>query len=136
MPLLRVVHVFGACVLAGGVVLFDLRVLGLNRSVPVRALARHLLPPALIATALMLPTGLVMLVTRATELLLSGVFLAKMLLLFGLALVAVTFQLGPWRTAQGWDAGATAPPAARLLALVSLLGWLAVLACGALLRPE
>ena len=135
MALLRFAHVLGACLLAGGVILFDLRVLGVNGSLSLRALARHLLPPAWLALLLMVPSGLLMFVTRATELLGSGVFLAKMLLLFALGFVAVGFQLGPWRHADAWDVYAPAPRAAKLLALASLLGWLAVLACGVLLRP-
>ena len=135
LPLLRLLHITGACVLAGGVILFDLRVLGVNRSLSVRALARHLLPPAWIALVVMVPTGLLMFVTRASELLTSGVFVAKMGLLFALGCVAVGFQLGPWRGADAWDVSRPAPAAARLLALVSLAGWLAVLGCGVLLRP-
>lgn len=135
MVALRFLHVAGACVVAGGVLLFDLRVLGINRSLSPRLLARHLLPPALLAMAVMLPTGLLMFVTRATGLMTDGVFLAKMLLLFSLGLVAVLFQLGPWQKVDSWPDDAPAPFAARLLALVSLLGWLGVLGCGVLLRP-
>ena len=135
MDVLRFAHLGAACVLVGGVVLFDLRVLGLNRHLSLRMLASHLLPPALLATAVMVPTGLVMFITRATGLMSSGVFIAKMLL-FALALVAVVFQLGPWRQVDAWPDDAPAPASARLLALASLLGWLAVVACGVLLRPR
>jgi len=41
-PMVEVVHILGFSVLFGAVLMFDLRVLGLSKSIEVTALARHL----------------------------------------------------------------------------------------------
>ena len=43
-PAVETVHIVGFIILVGAVIMFDLRVLGLSKRVPVRMLARHLLP--------------------------------------------------------------------------------------------
>ena len=43
-PSVEVVHIVGFAILVGAVVMFDLRVLGFSKSIPVRAMSRHLLP--------------------------------------------------------------------------------------------
>ena len=133
---LRVAHVLGACVLVGAVLLFDARVLGVNRSLSLRGLSRHLLLPAVAMLAIVVPSGLLLFITRASELLASGVFLVKILLLFAIPLLAAGFMLGPWRGVAAWDSNAHAPAMARLLALLSIVGWLVVVVCGVMLRPD
>ena len=129
---MRAVHLLGVSLLVGGVLLFDLRVLGLARALPLRALAAHLLPFAVLGFALAAGSGLLLFATRASELLGSGVFLAKLCLIFLMGINAVAFHMGPWRHADDWhDTGV--PTLARLLIAASALGWIGVLACGAIL---
>ena len=45
----------------------DLRILGLNKSIPVRALARHLLPWSWAALILIVPTGFLMFTAHASD---------------------------------------------------------------------
>ena len=56
-PVVETVHIAGFAVLVGAVALFDLRVLGCARTLPVRALGRHLLRWALASLLLVLPAG-------------------------------------------------------------------------------
>ena len=42
-PIVEIVHILGFVILVGAVLMFDLRVLGLGRGLPVSALASHLL---------------------------------------------------------------------------------------------
>lgn len=132
-PAVEVVHIVGFVVLLGAVVMFDLRVLGLSRGLSVRALARHLLPWSWAALLLIVPSGLLMFMARATDLLASGVFQWKMgllLLAFG---NAAWFLTGPYQSVKRWDTQTSAPLPAQASVALSLVLWLGVLACGRLL---
>jgi hypothetical protein len=132
-PIVEVVHLLGIAVLVGGVVLFDLRVLGVSKRLPAKALARHLLPWSVGALLLIVPSGLLMFSAHASEFIANRVFLLKMSLLMAAAINALMFHLGPFRQAAAWDVGGAAPGLARLHAGASILIWVAVVACGRLL---
>lgn len=129
-PVVEIVHIVGFSVLVGAVAMFDLRLLGLGRALPVRDMARHLLPWSWLALLLIVPTGLLMLSTQP-ELLDNRVFMLKLALIAAAGLNALAFHAGPWRRAEHW--GAAPPAPARLHAGVSLLLWIGVIACGRLL---
>ena len=135
-PAAGAVHLAGVALLVGAVAAFDLRVLGVNTRVPVEHLARHLLPLAVAALVLIVPSGLAMFAAKASDLLASRLFTIKMGLLFAHLVNAVLFHTGPYRSWAAWRVGVPAPAAAKLCALVSLVGWLAVLACGRFLALE
>jgi hypothetical protein len=130
-PAVEILHIAGFAVLVGAVAMFDLRVLGLGRDLPVRALARHLLPWSAGSMLLVVPTGLLLFAAEAPDLAVNPVFLLKLGLIGVAGLNALVFHAGPYRAAEGWQG--RAPPRACLHALLSLLLWLAVIACGRLL---
>ena len=129
-PAVETVHIVGFIILVGSVILFDLRVLGLSRRVPVRMLASHLLPWGAAALILIVPAGLLMFSSDAVNLVGNRAFVLKMLLLMLAGTNAAAFHMGIFRTAEKWDQGVTAPITARLHAAVSLLLWLAIVTCG------
>jgi len=130
-PAVEIAHIAGFAVLVGAVAMFDLRVLGLGRELPVRALARHLLPWSAGSMLVVVPTGLLLFAAEAPDLAANRVFLLKLLLIGVAGLNALAFHLGPYRAAERWPG--RAPLRARLQAALSLLLWLAVIACGRLL---
>jgi len=132
-PIVEIVHITGFVTLVGSVAMFDLRVLGLSRTVSVRALADHLLPWSRGALLLIVPSGLAMFSAHARDFASNPAFLLKMTLLVTAALNALAFHAGAFRGAAAWDTGATAPARARLQAALSLALWLGVLSCGRLL---
>lgn len=129
-PGVEIVHIVGFSLLVGAVAMFDLRLLGFGRALPVAALARHLLPWSWAGLLLIVPSGLLMFSTQP-ELLDSPVFVLKLGLVAVAGLNALAFHAGPWRKAAGW--AEAVPVRARLHALLSLLAWVAVIACGRLL---
>jgi hypothetical protein len=129
-PTVETVHIVGFVVLVGAVFLFDLRLLGFSRRLSVRQLALHLLPWSAAALVLIVPTGILMFASAATDLIGNRAFVVKMLLLMLAATNAAAFHLGPFRSVERWDHDVPAPVAAKLHALASLLIWVAVLACG------
>lgn len=59
-PVVETVHIAGFAVLVGAVALFDLRVLGCAKTLPLRALGRHLLRWALASLLLVIPAGVLL----------------------------------------------------------------------------
>jgi len=129
-PAVETVHIVGFIILVGSVIMFDLRVLGLSRRVPVSMLARHLLPWGASALILIVPAGLLMFSSDAGNLVGNRAFVLKMLLLMLAGTNAAAFHMGVFRTVSKWDQGMAAPLAARLHAGVSLLLWLGIVTCG------
>ena len=136
-PSVEIVHIAGIALLFGSIAVLDLRLLGLSRSIPVRRLARHVLPLSAGSFALIVPSGLMMFTAHASEFIQSGVFVVKMCLIMAAGLNAALFHALVYRTADVWDAeemrNLPPPPSARLSAALSLALWLGVLACGRLL---
>ena len=130
-PIVETLHIIGFAVLVGAVAMFDLRVLGFGRQLPVKALARHLLPWSAGSMLLVLPTGLLLFVADPLALLANRVFLLKLGLMVLAGLNALAFHAGPYRQADAWTE--RGPPRAMLHALLSLALWFGVIACGRLL---
>jgi hypothetical protein len=118
-------------VLVGAVAMFDLRVLGFGRQLPVKALARHLLPWSAGSMLLVVPSGLLLFIADPLALLANRVFLLKLGLILAAGVNALAFHAGPYRHAHAWSE--RAPPVAVLHALLSLALWIAVIAAGRLI---
>ena len=132
-PLVEIVHIVGFAVLVGSVVLFDLRVLGFARGIPVQPLARHLLRWALAALLLIVPAGLLLFSAHPGELSRNPAFQLKLALIGAAGLNALAFHIFPYRRVANWERDTPAPPVARVQALLSILLWVGVITCGRLL---
>ena len=132
-PSVEIVHIWGFVMLVGSIAMLDLRLLGLSSRVPVRELARHLLPWSVGALVLIVPTGLLMFMAHAQDMISNRAFVLKLSLIFAAGINAVFFHLGPYRTVEQWNAGVATPRAAKLHAALSLMIWMGVIACGRLL---
>lgn len=129
-PIVETVHIMGFVVVVGAVLIFDLRVLGLNRGIPVRQLARHTLPWSAGAFLVVVPSGVLLFAAQPAEMLASRVFITKLGLIFVAVCNAAYFHTGPYQSVSNWDLDVPAPAAAKLSALLSILLWLAVITCG------
>lgn len=132
-PTVEIVHIVGFVLLAGSIAVLDLRLLGLSQRLPVRALAAHVLPWSLGALLLIVPSGLLMFITHAGDFVSNPAFITKMALLMVAGLNAALFHVGVFRGAASWDTNAAVPATAKMHAALSLLLWIAILACGRLL---
>lgn len=121
-PALEAIHIAGVAMLVGNLILFEARLFGLGSGIAIRPLARLALRIAATGFALAAVSGLLMFATQPEELLPNPAFRLKMLLLLVAGVNAV------WFHARGSLARADA--AGRILGAVSLLLWLAILACG------
>ena len=136
-PSVEIVHIVGIALLFGSIAVMDLRLLGVSRSIPVRTLARHVLPWSAGSFLLIIPSGLLMFTAHATEFIDSEVFVVKMLLIMAGGVNAALFHTITFRTADVWDSEEMRrlppPPSARAAGALSLAIWISVIACGRLL---
>jgi hypothetical protein len=132
-PAVEIAHIVGFVVLVGGAFMFDLRLLGLARAMPVSALADHLLRWARWALVLVVPTGTLMFVAHATEMSTNPAFRLKLLFIAAAFLNAGLFHRWPFRAVGDWDTEIIAPLWPRLSGALSLVLWTGVIACGRLL---
>jgi hypothetical protein len=132
-PIVEILHIVGFVTLVGTVAMFDLRVLGFSKFLPVQALGRHLLCWSVASLLLIVPAGLMMFSAHPQEFVDNPVFLTKLTLIAAAAINAVLFHVGIYRTVGTWNVNIAAPGLARMQALLSLSLWLAVISCGRLL---
>jgi hypothetical protein len=132
-PLVETAHILGFVILVGTIMLFDLRLLGLGRSLPIDRLAGFILPIPAFGFLLALATGALLFVTEATAYARNPLFLVKLgLIALGL-LNILYFHLGPYRTIDLWHPAKPVPATARLSGLLSLTLWFAVIISGRLI---
>jgi hypothetical protein len=136
-PSVETMHIVGIGLLFGSIAVLDLRLLGFSRGIPVKKLAAHVLPWTIGSFALIVPSGLLMFTAHATEFIDSEVFILKMLLILAGFVNAGVFHTTVFRSADVWDSEEMRklppPPSVRAAAAISLVLWIAVIACGRLL---
>ena len=130
-PLIESVHVVSICLVVGSILVIDLRLLGLaslNR--PVGRVTNAILPLTWSAFAVAAASGLLLFISNATKYLENGYFLAKVLLICAAGLNMVVFHGISAKDLRRWENEAALPLPARLAGGLSILLWVAVVACG------
>jgi len=130
-PLIESVHVVSICLVVGSILVIDLRLLGLaslNR--PVGRITNAILPLTWSAFAVAAASGLLLFISNATKYLENGYFLAKVLLICAAGLNMVVFHGISAKDLRRWENEAALPLPARLAGGLSILLWVAVVACG------
>jgi hypothetical protein len=133
-PVCEILHFFGMALLIGSVGLVDIRMLGVAKGVPIKALERFV-PLGVIGFAINLITGIIFVagnpVGGPQEYLGNLAFQIKMILILiaGLNLLAF-YVLGIARIADAVAPDGTAPMPAKVVAAVSLVLWFGVIFFG------
>ena len=130
--LINLAHILGIATLFGSVLVLDLRLLGVWRSLPIASLARPTVPLAAVGFVVAAVSGASMLSFNATEY--DGnpfLYLKLPMIVFGLLNVAVVQRTRAWQNARAGNASTAGEQRALAAAgAVSLLTWLTVLSCG------
>lgn len=129
-PAVETLHVWGLAVLVGSAVAFDLRLLGVSRSLPVDQVARLLLPLARVGFAVALVSGIVLFMMQARTFAVMPLFFLKMAAVGIAVLNTVIFHRGVFASAQAWRDSHEIPGAAKAAAVTSVVCWTFALACG------
>jgi hypothetical protein len=130
-PLIESVHVLAICLVVGSILVVDLRLLGFaSTKWPVGSVTRAILPLTWFAFAVAVLSGALMFISNAIKYLGNGFFVAKMILIGIAGLNMLVFHFIGARDLPKWDSASRPPLPARLAGCLSLLLWVAVVACG------
>jgi hypothetical protein len=130
-PASDTVHTLGIVLVAGTIMLVDLRLLGLAlRSVPVAQVVARIVPATLGGFVLMLVSGGLLFSSEAVKMYHSPAFRIKVIFLALAGLNAFIFHRTIYRDVANWDPASIAPARARLAGLLSLVFWIAIIAAG------
>jgi uncharacterized membrane protein len=129
------VHFLGLILIVGTVGLYDARIMGFLKQLPLAPLHR-LLPWGLAGLGANIITGLLAFASRPENYVFSSAFWLKMLALLLLGVNAAAFYLtDAFGEVQALKAGEDAPFSAKFIAASSLFLWFAVIAMGRYIQP-
>ena len=125
-------HFVGLSFLIGAVGLFDLRMMGFAKAVPVAALHR-LIPWGVLGYAINVITGISFFSGAPDQYMYNPAFQFKILFMMLAGINILVFYSAVHGKVALLGAGDDAPPAARIIGGVSLVLWIGVIICGRLL---
>jgi hypothetical protein len=128
-PGLEIIHIIGIALMVGAAFMFDLRLLGYAKAIPVDQLGELLLSWSQRGFWLILPSGLLLFITNAETLGNNPVFWAKISLILMGGLNAFVFHQNIRKISKTDPL----PYRFKINALISILVWISVIACGRLL---
>ena len=130
-PFVEGSHVMALALSVGGVLWFDLRLLGLTmRGDRVSEVFQQVRPWMLAGFAVMFVTGVLLFAARATDVWVSPYFRLKLALLALGAVNIALFHSTVDRRRDDWDTAGRPPAQARFAGGVSLALWFAIIAVG------
>jgi len=130
-PLIESVHVLAICLVVGSILAVDLRLLGLaSVGRPVSRVTNGVLPLTWCAFVAAVASGGLLFISNAAKYLANGYFVAKMLLIGVAGLNMLVFHLISTNDLPRWEQDVRPPLRARLAGGLSILLWVAVVACG------
>jgi len=130
-PFAESVHFLGLSMLVGCVGVFDLRLLGVGKRIPITALHK-LIPWGLLGFAINVSTGSMFLLTEPDQYFYNPSFQFKVLFIMIAGLNALLFYVTSWGRVNA-DGTIHAPRAGKVAAVISLSMWISVIVCGRLL---
>ena len=131
-PAAESIHFLGLSLLIGAIGLFDLRLLGVGKRIPIAALHK-LIPWGLLGYAINVVSGLTFLMTEPDQYIYNPAFHFKMLFMAIAGFNASAFYLVAARRTMGPEAAAEVPRRAKLIAATSIAMWVGIIVCGRLL---
>lgn len=131
-PAAESVHFIGLSLLIGTVGVFDLRLLGLGKTIPIAAMHR-LVPFGVLGFSLNAISGVSFLLAEPDQYVYNPSFHIKVLFMAAAGLNALAFYLTSFRRTTGPGASLDAPFAAKIIAAISLSLWIGVIVAGRLL---
>jgi hypothetical protein len=131
-PLCETLHFIGLSLLLGVTGFFDLRLIGFFKRVSVGA-AKELMPLAVIGFAINAATGVVFLVGLPAQYVHNRVWWFKVGFILLAGVNALVYEARWSAKLLALEPGTDTPGSVKLIGVVSLASWLAVLYCGRML---
>jgi hypothetical protein len=130
-PAIETVHLLGMAALVGTITVLDLRLLGW--AMPQRRVSEvtaRLLPWAWLGFGVQVVTGVLLFSSEAVKIYGNPAFRLKMLLLLLAGIQALLFQTVVSRKLPTWDDRPALPVMAKVMGMISILLWLAIVTAG------
>jgi hypothetical protein len=130
-PAIETLHLLGMAALVGTITVLDLRLLGW--AMPQRRvsqIAAQLIPWAWLGFSVQVVTGVLLFSSEAVKIYGNPAFRLKMLLLLLAGIQALIFQTVVSRKLPAWDDRPALPVVAKVIGLVSILLWVAIVTAG------
>ena len=128
-PAFETGHYIGLSLLVGGIMLIDLRVLGMARALPLKSMI-GLLPFVWAGFIINVLTGSMLFIYGATNFGPNGAFQLKMAFMVVAGLNALAFDLAVRRSGGVWVTADRPPALVKGFATLSLVFWLCVVTTG------
>lgn len=128
-PAFETAHYIGLALLVGGIMLIDLRVLGVARSLPLRSMV-GLLPWVWTGFIINATTGSLLFTYGATNFGTNRAFWLKMMFMVLAGLNALAFQVATTRSRTDWLSTERPPLSVKAFATLSFGLWLCVVTTG------
>src|SRR6185436_10419989 len=128
-PAAESLHFIGLSLLVGTIFVFDLRLLGIGRRIPIGALHR-LIPWGIAGYICTLATGMLFVLAEPDQYVYNPAFHFKLLFMVLAGVNASLFYLVSYRRTTATDASADAPRVAKFVAAASIVLWLSVIIAG------
>jgi hypothetical protein len=136
-PLIEGSHILALSLSVGLIMILDLRFLGIAfPNEPVSKIMKQVMPWSLLGFALMFATGILLFMAQAQKAYGNTFFRVKFLLLFLAGLNALYYQVRFYPKMRDWDLASRSPGGVRLCAVLSLVFWVGVIACGRTMAYE
>ncbi|HVO45676.1 MAG TPA: DUF6644 family protein [Steroidobacteraceae bacterium] len=131
IPAVQTVHILSVAAVMSSVVMIDLRLLGISgRDQAIRAVAGRFLPYVWWPLPILLASGALLIVAEPARALENPVFIIKMSLLVLAAVLTLACQIPLRRDATYWEHSPARRRTARLIAVLSLPVWIAIVFAG------
>ena len=135
-PLIEGSHILSLSFSVGMVMILDMRLLRLSfRSQTVSSMMEQLMPWTLAGFGVMFLTGMLLFAAQAVKVYGNTFFRIKMILMVLAGLNALYYQLRYYPKMAEWEQART-PAGVRAIAVLSLVFWIGVIACGRTMAYE
>lgn len=128
-PTMQILHFAGLCLLVGAIFMFDLRMVGFAKGIPIAALHK-LIPWGVGGYAINVITGFLFLTATPDQYVYNAAFQWKMIFMALAGLNILVFYSFAFREAQLAGAGESVPLLAKLAAGASLFLWTGIIIFG------
>ena len=131
IPIIQTFHILTIAATFGAVLLMNLRTLGvLGNDRTIARTGQRYLPWVWWGFAILIVTGLGMIVAEPVRELINPIFWIKMGLFVVAILTAIWFQRSVTRKSPNWDATGKTPAGIKLGAFLIIVLWLVIMLCG------
>lgn len=135
-PIIEGSHIMALSFSVGLIMILDMRLLRISfRSETVSSIMAQLMPFTLAGFAIEMLTGVLLFLTQAVKAYGNPFFRIKMILLVLAGINALYYQIKFYPKMAEWDRTAT-PVGVRIVAVMSLVLWAGVIACGRTMAYE